>query len=493
LVTIAFGKSECPNAAELRKIAKLFRRLRFMKILLVQQELGRRIIKYPLFPIGLTYIATALKDHEVKIFDPGVYDYPECFEELKSEVRNFRPDIAGLSIRNIDTTQRKDPFVYFKTVRTTIQTIKDIDANIKIIAGGTGFSIFAQQIMERVPSIDYGVYLEGDESAPELLRNLDMPEAVSGIYYRKNGQVSFTGPRPAPDFGKLPMPRRDSHLIDIKKYMGHLHNIIGVQSKRGCVYKCSYCGYPFLNKNAVRHRSPKDVVDEIEFLVTNYDLKTFTFVDSIFNIPEKHAIDICNEIIRRKLVVEWGAWCSMKNFSEKFMLLLKEAGCRHLGFSPDAVTDKGLSALCKGITSKDIDSTLNVARKVKGVAVGFNLFACYPGQDFRGFLRTIKLFFMIPILLPGRGGCDIGWIRLEPHTPLFNTALEEGFLDTRADMLAENEAELMKLFYNPPSQRYITVTMDLIIAVVEKVLKPAAKGFFRMIGRLRRKKSFYDS
>ncbi len=464
-----------------------------MKVLLVQQELGRRVIKQPLFPIGLTYIATALKEHEVRIFDPGVYDYPQCFEELKRVVQAFRPDMAGLSIRNMDTTQRRDPFVYFKTVRQTIQTIKDVDANIKIMTGGTGFSIFAQQIMEKVPSIDYGVYLEGDESAPELLRNLNTPEAVSGIFYRKNGQVFFTGPRPAPDFGRISMPRRDASLIDIKNYVGPLHNIIGVQSKRGCVYKCTYCGYPFLNKNTVRLRSPKDVVDEIEYLMANYGVKSFTFVDSIFNIPEKHAVDICNEIIGRKLTVEWGAWCSMKNFSEEFMTLLKKAGCRHLGFSPDATTDKGLAALSKGITSKDIDRTLKIARTIKGVAVGFNFFACYPGQDFRGFLRTIKLFFAIPILMPGRGGCDIGWIRLEPHTPLFKTAQEEGLLDARADMLAENEAELMKLFYNPPSQRYITVVMDVVLTVVEKILKPGAKGFFRFIGRLKKKKSFYDA
>ncbi|MCI5210591.1 MAG: B12-binding domain-containing radical SAM protein, partial [Candidatus Electrothrix sp. ATG2] len=79
-----------------------------MKVLLVQQDMGRRTIKYPLYPIGLSYIAAALSEHEVRIFDPNVYDYPECFEKLRQEVRKFQPDIAGISIRNIDTTQRRD-------------------------------------------------------------------------------------------------------------------------------------------------------------------------------------------------------------------------------------------------------------------------------------------------------------------------------------------------------------------------------------------------
>ena len=44
-----------------------------MKILLIQQDLGTRETEIPMFPIGLTYIASALKDHEVKIFDPHLY------------------------------------------------------------------------------------------------------------------------------------------------------------------------------------------------------------------------------------------------------------------------------------------------------------------------------------------------------------------------------------------------------------------------------------
>jgi len=464
-----------------------------MKVLLVQQDMGRRKTKYPLFPIGLSYIAAALKDHEVKIFDPNVYDYPDCFKELEKEVRQFQPDLAGISIRNLDTTQRRDPFVHYKTVKATIQAIKNVNADIKIMAGGTGFSIFAQQIMEQNPLMDFGVYLEGDESTPELMNNLSTPEKVKGIFCRKKGQVLFTGPRPAPDFSKLPMPRRDPAVIDIAKYMGPLHNIIGIQSKRGCVYECTYCSYLFLNNKGMRHRAPKDVVDEIEHLRTKYNVRMFTFVDSIFNVPERHATDICHELIKRNLDVEWSAWCSMKSFSEEFLLLAKQAGCKHIGFSPDATTDKGLAALKKGLREHDIESALHVARKVKGVGMGFSFFVCHPGQDFRGFVRTILLIFKIPLLLPGRGGCDVGWIRMEPHTGIYRTALQEGLLEDRTNLLAEDEKELMGLFYNPPSQRYMTVTLDVLLTVIEKLLKPSAKFVFRFASRLRGRKSRYDS
>lgn len=464
-----------------------------MRVLLIQQDLGRRTIKYPLFPIGLCYIATALKDHTVKIFDPNVYDYPACLEELKNVTRTFQPDIAGISIRNIDTTQRRDPFIYFKTIKPTIQALKEVNHRIKIMVGGTGFSIFAKQIMEKIPEIDFGVYLEGEESAPELIANIDRPDTVKGIFFRKNGEVMFTGQRPAPDFAKLPMPRRDKEIIDINNYKGPLHNIIGIQSKRGCSLKCTYCGYPFLNKRVVRLRDPIEVVDEIEYLRKKYDIRQFTFVDSIFNNPEKHAVIICNELIKRKLDVEWGMWCSLKNFSEEFLRLAKEAGCRHVGCSPDAANDKGLAALKKGISEKDISNGLAVARRVKGVALGYNFFCCYPGQDIRGLVKTILYMFKIPLLLPGRGGCDLGWIRIEPHTEIYETALKEGILDSRTDLLVNEEQEMLKLFYAPSSQRHITLLADIVLTAIDKGLKPSAKFFFRVMNRLKGEKSLYDS
>jgi radical SAM superfamily enzyme YgiQ (UPF0313 family) len=466
-----------------------------MKVLLIQQDLGRRTIKYPLFPLGLCYIATALKDHKVKIFDPNIYNFPESFEELKKEVRNFQPDIIGISIRNVDTTQRRDPFVHLKTVSPTIQIVKDINPESRIMVGGSGFSIFAEDIMERIPQVDFGIYLEGEESTPELLDNLEEPEKVKGIFFRKNGEVKFTGPRPLPDFATLPMPRRDPEVIDITKYKGPLHNIIGIQSKRGCLYKCTYCSYVFLNGCNIRLRDPIKVVDEIEYLLNNYNIKGFTFVDSIFNVPEKHAIAICKEIISRKLNkdIEWGAWCSLRNFSEEFLRLAKEAGCKHIGFSPDAATDKGLKVLKKGITEEDIERSLKVARKVKGVAVGYSFFCCYPGQSLKGVLKTVFFLFKISLLLPGRGGGDVGWIRIEPHTELYKTAIEEGFINSQTELLPEDEKELLKLFYTPPSQRHFTLFMDFILAIIETVLKPGVKFFFRILSRVRGKRSLYDS
>ncbi|HHT9137005.1 MAG TPA: B12-binding domain-containing radical SAM protein, partial [Candidatus Wunengus sp. YC60] len=357
--------------------------------------------------------------------------------------------------------------------------IKSIDPEIKIMLGGAGFSMFAEKIMERIPEADFGIYLEGEESVPELLNNLNNPENTKGIFSRNNGVLKFTGIRGMPDFTNLPIPRRD--LLDITKYLHPKNNNIGIQTKRGCALKCAYCNYQFLNGAVYRLRSPGSIADEIEYLINNFNIRKFTFVDSTFNVPQRHAEGICNEIIKRGLDIQWSAWFDIKHFSEELALLIRKAGCRNIGFSPDAVTDKALSALEKGITEEDIKKSLHTIKKVKGIKAGYNFFITSPGQDFWGFLKTLALLFKIPLTLMGKGGCRLGWIRIEPYTKIYEIAIKEGVINKNTELLPENERQLSMLFYTNPSSKYLDVIATVILDLVEKLLLPTAKSLLNSV------------
>jgi radical SAM superfamily enzyme YgiQ (UPF0313 family) len=446
-----------------------------LKVLLVQSHLGRIKFATPLFPIGLSYIATVLKDkHKVKILDLNMWELPVANEKLEKEMADFSPDVVGISIRNIDTTYRSDIFYHFKTIKPTTELIKQVKPDVKLLVGGAGFSIFAQKIMERIPEFDFGIYLEGEKSVPELLDNIDSPENVKGIYYRRNGAVQFTGFTELPDFSKVPMPRRDADLIDIKQYIGQMDNNIGIQSKRGCMLNCIYCGYPFLSGRNYRIRSPESVVDEIEYLV-RLGIRKFTFVDNIFNVPVSHASEICEEIIKRRLDIEWSAWFDIKNTNEELLRLAKKAGCRHFGFSPDGATNKALSVLKKGITEEDLEENLKIVKKIGGIRAGYNFFFVLPETGIRNLIKTLIYYFKIPILLFGRGGVFLSWIRIEPYTEIHRIAVEKGFLAEETDLLPEDEKELEKLFYTKSAYRYIDLMVINMVKFIEKVVKPSAK------------------
>ena len=445
-----------------------------MKVLLIQAHLGRTGKEALIFPLGLMYLASVLDvHHEVKILDLNLWERDRATEMLSNQIKAYMPDIAGLSIRNIDTTQRADRFYYFKTVRPTARLIKDTKPDTTIMFGGPGFSAFAHAIMERVPECDFGVFLEGEESTPELLDNLHAPETVRGIYFRRNGAIVFTGERTPPDFSSLPMPRRDGDIIDIKLYDDPDGSNIGVQSKRGCVLNCAYCNYPFLTGRKLRLGSPGIVVGEIEYLVS-LGIKKFSFVDNIFNVPKWHAKQICEEIIKRRLDVEWSAWFEIKNATKELLLLAREAGCKHFGFSPDAASNKGLSMLKKGFIEDDIIKNLKLVRRHK-VRAGYNFFIL-PGMSFKDIIKLFILFFLIPIMLRGRGRVfGLGWIRVEPHTEIHRMAIEEGILKEDTELLPNDENDLKKLFYCRSSFNFFDFIIIYAFKFAEEVLKPIFK------------------
>lgn len=415
-----------------------------MRILLIQSYLGRK--EKPVFPLGLAYLVRNLDEHDVAAIDPNVLDDP--FGSLRKKLNDFRPEIVGISLRNIDTTVFKDRFFYYKMLSTTVNLVKEVLPDSKIIIGGSAFSLFAEEIMRRNPQIAYGVYLEGEETFRELLSNLTMPAIVRGVYYRDGENVFFTGLRYHFDFKNAPLPRWN--LFDLSLY-NHPEGI-GIQSKRGCVLKCAYCTYPFLTGKGLRLRPPEKVVDEVEDIVGKYNIKYFMFADTVFNLPQRYAEEICREIIRRKITAKWSAYFSLKEMKEEFIRLAREAGCYLFFFSPDGFSDRSLTILRKEISKRDLTHVYNMVRRLnlKDTKFDFSFFLNAPGLNYFSFFSLLWLLLKTNFLLPRRKfmHVSVNVARIEPHTELEKIALREGGLSKETDLLPHDEQFLSSVYYH---------------------------------------------
>lgn len=433
-----------------------------MKVLLVQAYLGRK--ELPIFPLGLAMLAAALPKHDVRIYDPNVAEDP--YGDLRKQLLEFQPDMVGISLRNIDNQQGSDYFYYFKTMDPTLKIIKEATPGAAIALGGAGFSMFAERIMRRLTDIDFGVYLEGDESFPELLDNLNNPGAVRGIYYRKNGELQFSGARPLPDFSLLPQPQKD--LVDIKKYSTHQEGI-GIQTKRGCPLRCCYCTYPALNGNAVRKRPPESIVDEIEEWGKR-GVHSFIFADALFTFPVDHATKVCEEILRRNLKVKWSAWGEPRFVTKEFLLLAQKAGCTFIAYTPDALSPEALKALGKTISKDDVEKVYSLATQIPGIKTGFGFFVSPPGETLRGFLETLWFYIKgnIVLRIKNGGGVGLNWIRIEPETKIFDIAVQEKVITPDTELLPQfDNVNPKELFYSYRGTRHYDWTARFILRSLE--------------------------
>ncbi|MCK4442964.1 MAG: radical SAM protein, partial [Thermoplasmata archaeon] len=279
-------------------------------------------------------------------------------------------------------------------------------------------------------------------SFPELLEKMDHPERVEGIYFRNSGKAFFTGRRESVDFDQLPVPTREFPDLDIRKYAKTPFSI-GVQTKRGCAFRCAYCIYPFLQGRHLRLRSPEKVVDEIENLIDFYDIKELFFADTVFNFPLNHAREICRELMKRKLHIEWRAWFREDCINKKFIIQVRNAGCEVLECSPDGGSQKALDVLQKNLRFQDITKTYELAGEVEGMRVISNFMCNIPGEDSKTVADFYKLLFKIitkhSTVLKYTGLTNI---RIYPKTKIYQIALREGLINRQTDLLTPT-------FYNP--------------------------------------------
>lgn len=428
-----------------------------MKVLLFQSPLGHPYRH--VFPYGLCAVATALKEnHVVKVLDPNVI--PDYHRYIQTVMAEFRPAILGVSLRNIDTVRKNVPLLFHKSFQRFLTELKGGAPDTPIIAGGPGFSLFPREIMAACPEIDFGIRGEGEESFPELLVNMGHAESVKGVFYRHKGSVLYSGDRSPLYLSRL--PRVDRSFVDMSPYTGFPYDI-GVESKRGCIFNCAYCCYQHLNGYGLRLRQPGHVVDEIEELISEYGITTFSFTDSVFDAPRQHAEAICRHITERRLKINWAAWFNGKAFDEAFFFSLVKAGCNFFVFSPDGYTPRTLRGLKKHLTHADISNIYRIFRKYgHGVTVTFNFFGNSPDMGWIDFLRTLVFCIKAKLILQDRlhrAGMD--HIRILPRTALYETALKKKVISNHTNLLPDNANDYERVFYFDPQRKGVGFLFQL--------------------------------
>ena len=155
-------------------------------------------------------------------------------------------------------------------------------------------------------------------------------------------------------------------MVSYKKYTSLLSkgNIVTtIFTSRGCPYKCTFCDRPHLGK-MFRARSPENVVQELEECV-KMGIDNFLFYDDTFSVNKKRVIDICKEIIKRKLNIDWDIRTRVDNVNEEMLRLMKKAGCNGIHYGIETGSEKILKVLDKGITIEQANRIFELTRKYR--------------------------------------------------------------------------------------------------------------------------------
>ena len=400
-----------------------------MNVLLVATNRERS--PYPVAPLGALCVAAAARatGHDVKFLDMGLARSPEA--ELQQALDRGGFQAVAFSIRNLDNCWSFAPRLYFDDVRRLVDTVRRSFKG-PLILGGTGFSVSPQGWMRRLDA-DGGVIGEGERAFPEVLARLEAGsslEGIDGVIPAPKHQTSATvvlPTRTVERMSELPSPAHD--LCGYARYVKR-GGFVGVQTKRGCPFKCLYCIYPQLEGKRYRLRPPEAVVQEVEDVAVRSKVRHFFFVDSVFNDPRRHALAICEELRRRKLPVRWSAFCNPTGFDAELARAMKEAGCEAVEFGQDVASAKMLVALDKPFDQEDTRIALQAAHDA-GLPFAIYLLFGGPGETWADIEETQQ--FLNGCARAHAVFATFG-IRVYEGTPLAQIALNEGQVKPDQDL-----------------------------------------------------------
>jgi len=159
---------------------------------------------------------------------------------------------------------------------------------------------------------------------------------------------------------------------------------------KGCPYPCIYCPYPIgFGKKSI-FRSPKEIVDEIEYLYNEHKIKGFLLRGASFALNLKHAEKICDEIIRRKLEIAWFCELRVNEVTKDLLKKMKKSGCKRIHYGVETGDPELLKIAKPGVTQETIKRAFRLAREI-GMWVQAHMVLGWPDEDLKTLENTYKL------------------------------------------------------------------------------------------------------
>jgi radical SAM superfamily enzyme YgiQ (UPF0313 family) len=377
------------------------------------------VTRPPVSPVGLEYVAEALKEAEVQVQVLDLAFATDWKSALKTKFLETEPLAVGMSVRNIDDSSFATRKSFIPWISELVKETKQL-TKAPVILGGGGFSLIPGPIL-KATGADAGIAGDGEEAAVLLGRSLaagdDITRVPNLVFWHDREIVS--NPRNETDLDRLPVPRRRSFNNAAYERMGAM---VGIETKRGCAQKCIFCADPVARGKKVRLRPPAVVAQELSDLV-DQGISWLHICDSEFNLPLEHAKQICQWIIHNKLGdrLRWYCYCSPVPFDRELAQLMVRSGCAGINFGVDSLCDEQLLRLGRKHSSADIAKLVNILR-TEGINFMFDLLIGGPGETEQTTMTTIENVKELDIPLTG---ISVG-VRVYHNTPL-GTAVETGF------------------------------------------------------------------
>ena len=442
----------------------------------------------PIFPVGIGYLVTWLHRHHpeiaISVLDLTQVPEGEVKEALRKKIVSFEPDLLAFSWRDVqifaphegDNSLRRafefyyspNPLIraraavdglrmvwrYRNEFNKKLRLIKEgirLAPSARVMVGGGAFSVFAEQIIKLLPEGVIGVVGEGEDALVKVVEGRPIDD--DRVIYRSGGKTVRGKKDGAVEIRRAPfdLPYLESVFEGHQFYH---RTMVGIQTKRGCPYGCSFCLYTYIEGKRVHYRDPEDVVGEMRQYYERWGIRNFWFADAQFipgvkAVPE--AMDLLKAIRDSGMKVTWSGYIRTSLISPEMARLMVESGMGDLEVSVTSGSQEILDSLRMGFR---LDQLVEGCRNLMNAGYRGNIILNYslnaPGETEETLRESIRSYdTLCSIFGEDRVYPMVFFLAVQPHTGFEKRLIREGYLDEDYNPITLNPVTIRKLLYNP--------------------------------------------
>ena len=396
-----------------------------MKVLLISANTEQ--INMPVLPLGMAQVAAAAQVAGHDVNTVNLMMAGDIGERVRKSVVSCRPDLIGISVRNIDDQVMENTKFLLDPVKAIVNECRDL-SGAPIVLGGAGYSIFPLSALDYLEA-DMGIQGEGEKSFVMLLERMahqaDISE-IPGLCLPETGLVKK--PEPEKNLDDYPRPLLNHHMPIPSGY--DIEDIwFPIQTRRGCAMDCIYCSTASIEGRILRKHSVEYVLDVIR-QVKAFGINNFFFVDNTFNFPSAYAKALCDHIIRADIHIGWRCILYPWNVDDVLIEKMARAGCKEVSLGFESGSESMLKRMNKQYTLDDIRHISKMLKKEKIRCMGFLLLGG-PGET----RDSVEKSLSFADSLKTEAMKITTGIRIYPHTALQRIAVDEKLISSDDDLL----------------------------------------------------------
>ena len=222
-------------------------------------------------------------------------------------------------------------------------------------------------------------------------------------------------------------------LVDVDKYkidpLWMEEDSFPILTSRGCPWRCAYCYNTQFSHRNWMSLTAEQAFELISSLVRRYNTKNIFLLDDNFFVDVKRVKRICELLIESNLGINiYNANCradTIAKMDDRFLRLLKKAGCKQLLVGVESGSDSVLAQIKKDIT---VDQVLAVNTRLKnsGIRPLYSFMAGFPFESVEDIKETVSLMNRL-----SKENRDAFVYKLQLYTPfpgteLFHIAADHG-------------------------------------------------------------------